>query len=272
MDKRRGSFVEKVIVAKIEQSGLILTAFGGIASQNPLLLGQVSTRLELEDGLSLLEKEIGAFDRKHLKLYIVSSIELKLSLRLSNMINSTDLINVKMTEVIKRLSTLFLQKVGDVLIFNVDSHIADLYYIKKGLIQPQGASFPVHIAKDDGIKTSPETVEEIALKKTLIAQTLQSAVLNLFRDDSSQMVSKSKKDLSNLRWAIGTGKVLADMPGGMELIREALTHCTDKVSFPQEGFPILIDQDNTLISLGALSDSYPDGAWQMILESLGVDS
>jgi hypothetical protein len=79
------------------------------------------------------------------------------------------------------------------------------------------------------------------------------------------------RDLTNLRWVIGTGNALTTLPGGAEVIRESLMHC-GSITFPEAGFPILIDQDNILTSLGAFSGIYPHAAWQLLLESLGVDS
>lgn len=266
--------MKKVLVAEIGHSTLILTAFGDLDTDSPLLLGQEVTNLGFEKGLSLLEKDIGVPDTEYLECYIVSSIEQEGLQQVIKTLDHTGKANkiVKTHEAIINISSLFLEEVGDVLILDGDRGSINLYLIQKNQSPLLGEHFEPNQDLRTWVSSTPKTAKEIAARREHTAQALQEAVLHFCSQGSPDSLdSHSSRDLTKLRWVIGTGSALTTLPGGLEMIRESLAHCS-QVTFPEAGFPILIDRDNILTSLGALSDTYRQGVWQLLLESLGVES
>jgi hypothetical protein len=205
--------------------------------------------------------------------------------KIGNKILATD-------QAITNLSSLFLQQVGDVLILDVGGGSTDIYLFQRNqpLRLSQGLGIyqdAKTIVKEIGeqdiksrygsdwltlVKPIPETAEEIALGRELAAYALEKTIRNFCRSDSQRtQLGNPVIDLTQLRWVIGTGGAFSHLPGGVEMIREACNHCLE-LAFPEEGFPVLIDQDNILASLGPFSNRYADAGWQLLLESLGVDS
>lgn len=287
--------MKKVLVAEIGLTTLSLTAFGDLDIDRPLLLGQENTCFGLEKGLTLLEKDIGASDTEYLECTIVSSLgqgELQQVIKDLDRAEKANLeINfmgeipqqegmaeqwleakiLKTHEAIGNLSSLFLEEVGEVLILVGDKGSVDLYLIQKN--KPLLIGRGPETGQDNRARVSPtpKTAEELAFEREHTAQTLRETILTFCQGYPDSLTSHSTRDLTGLRWVIGTGSALTSLPGGLEVIRESLAHCT-RVNFPEAGFPILIDRDNILTSLGAFSNTYREGAWQLLLESLGVDS
>ena len=301
--------MKKVVVAEIGKSTLVLNAFGDIDTSSPRLLGQVVARSGLKSALTLLEKDIGALDGEHVEIHIVSSLDQNTLVQeilshdelgdLNRFLKTTNTDKeefgkkiVATAQAIMNLSRLFLEEVGEVLILDVGGGSTDIYLFRRdhlprvtqGLgIYQDAKSIVTQIGEQDInvryglnweelVKPIPKTTEEIALERELAAYTLQKAMLDFCRSNLSQAERFDHAlDLTQLRWVIGTGGALNYLPGGLEMISEALSHCRE-VGFPEDGFPILLDRDNILASLGALKDQYRNGVWQLLLESLGVDS
>lgn len=286
--------MKKVLVAEIGQTTITLTAFGDLDTDHPLLLGQENTCFGLERGLALLEKDIGASDPVYLECTIISSLgqgEVQIIKDLDHAEKANierDLAGdtaqqegmterwfkakmLKTHEAIDNLSSLFLEEVGEVLIVESDRGSVDLYLIQKNKPLLIGRGPEMSRDSRTRVSSTPKIVEELAAEMEYTAQILQEAILNFCQGSSDALTIHSTRDLSQLRWVIGTGNALATLPNGLDVIRESLAHCS-LVNFPEAGFPILIDRDNILRSLGAISDTYREGAWQLMLESLGVDS
>jgi len=287
--------VKKVLVAEIGQFALSLTAFGDLDTESPLLLGQEITNLGLEKGLSLLEEDIGVSDTEFLECYIVSSLKQEELQRVIKALDHAGKANpgmpftgksshqegiierwseakiVRTNEAMKNLSSLFLEEVGEVLILEGDNDSIDLYLIQKNNpLFVEGSSEASQEGRAQGNLTL-KTAEELAFEMEDTAQTLQKAILHFCTQGSpDSRPTHTTRDLTQLRWVIGTGSAITTLPGGLEVIRESLRHCS-QMSFPETGFPILIDRDNILTPLGALSDTYRQGAWQLLLESLGIE-
>lgn len=287
--------MKKVLVAEIGQSALSLTAFGDLDTESPLLLGREVTNLGLEEGLSLLEKDIGVSDTEFMECYIVSSLKQE---ELQRVIKALDRAgkgdtgmaftdkSSQQEGIIKRwseakivgtnmallhLSSLFLEEVGEVLILDGNNGSIHLYLIQRNKpLLVEGSSEASQEGRAQRNSTS-KTAEELAFEMKNTAQALQEGILNFCTKDSpDSMAPHTTRDLTQLRWVIGTGSAITTLPGGVEVMRESLRHCS-QMTFPETGFPILIDRDNILTALGALSDTYRQGAWQLLLESLGIE-
>lgn len=290
--------MKKVLVAEIGQSTIVLNAFGDLDNGSPKLLDQVvvpsgglgagssdSTKIvqTLKKALSLLEEKMGLVQGADVEVHLVTSLK-------EEAMNESGLGDFSFnggilttSEAIQKILDVLSEEVGDVLILDVGGGATGIYLMQRhqstsigiGLGVYRGALSIVQRIGEADIESRygkewrslvqpvPKTDKEIAFGRELISHALQDTVF--------EFCAVEARDLVNLRWVIGTGGALANLPGGMEIIKEALTHCRE-ISWPKDGFPVLIDQDNVLASLGALTENYRGGAWQLLLESLGVDS
>lgn len=288
--------MKKVLVAEIGQSKLALSAFTNLHTDIPLLIGQVVTDLDLQEGLSLLEKDIGALNTEDLECFIVSSLgreqllqafraapgEISEPMGMIEQWSQAEI--VEPFKAIGNLSAIFLEEVGEVLILDSDGGSVNLYFLQKDkpLYVGEGSEVSrggrarenstLKAKPSSSIDSEPRTAEAIAAQMDQTARAIREAILDFCsRGSDSSLVPVSTRDLTNLRWVIGTGNAFTTLPGGVEVIRESLMH-SSAITFPQAGLPILIDQDNILTSLGALSGIYPYGTRRLLLESLGVDT
>lgn len=253
--------MKKVLVAEIGESIIALNAFGDLDHAEAKHLSQVvlaskNQGLEqtLQKALILLEDKLGGpVLNSETDIYLISS-------------SREETVNGKVfgeANLRRTLSThtafhnmveILLEEVGDTLILAGDEEATGLYLIQKDRSFLSGRGAGVY---------GGETEREIALAREVMTTALRDAVLRFCQGEA--------RDLRHLRWVIGTGGVLTQTPGESEVVREALSQCQE-ITWPQDGYPVLIDQYNILTSLGALPENYRRGAWQLLLESLGVDS
>ena len=78
------------------------------------------------------------------------------------------------------------------------------------------------------------------------------------------------KDLTAVRWVIGTGGPLTKLPFAAALLREALRVTARQEMYPRN-FQVLIDRDYNLGVLGVLSQEYKREALLLMRKSLGVE-
>lgn len=78
------------------------------------------------------------------------------------------------------------------------------------------------------------------------------------------------KDLTQVKWAIGTGGPLTKLPEAREIIKNALRVTARLEMYPKE-FQVLIDRDYNLGVLGVLSQEFKEEALTLMQRSLGVE-
>ncbi|WP_137665548.1 GlmL-related ornithine degradation protein [Enterococcus hulanensis] len=77
------------------------------------------------------------------------------------------------------------------------------------------------------------------------------------------------KDLSNIRYVIGTGGALTRLDNGLDILKKIRKEDSETKLLPT-GIPkILIDHDYIMSSLGVLACKYPDAALNLLEDSLG---
>jgi hypothetical protein len=77
------------------------------------------------------------------------------------------------------------------------------------------------------------------------------------------------KDLTAVKWIIGTGGALTRLERGKEIL-EGIKEKGGKRLFPGEEAEVLIDQDYIMASLGIMSQKYPEAALVLLKKSLRV--
>jgi hypothetical protein len=78
------------------------------------------------------------------------------------------------------------------------------------------------------------------------------------------------KDLSNVRYVIGTGGPLTRLANAKELLAAMLAKPAGQALLPKASAEILIDQHYNLAALGVLAKRYPRAALHLMQESLGL--
>jgi uncharacterized protein (TIGR01319 family) len=78
------------------------------------------------------------------------------------------------------------------------------------------------------------------------------------------------KDLTNVKFIVGTGGALTRLPKRREILASICTRGTGERLFPKTTAEILIDNHYIMASLGVLSKKYPAAALCLLRESLGI--
>lgn len=78
------------------------------------------------------------------------------------------------------------------------------------------------------------------------------------------------KDLTQVKWIIGTGGALTRLPGGKDILEKIKARPGAKKLLPQEDARVLIDRYYIMASAGVLSKEYPSEAKELLQKSIGL--
>ncbi len=110
-----------------------------------------------------------------------------------------------------------------------------------------------------------ERLTEEAVKTALLRHVGQ--VKHLYGPGGKTTIAEGK-DLSNVKYVIGTGGALTRLPRGMEILRSILTQQHQNKLLPTDDVEILLDNDYIMASLGVLSKKYPESAFLLLKKSM----
>lgn len=114
-------------------------------------------------------------------------------------------------------------------------------------------------------------VEELTKVAVLAAIDRHAGHLRTVYGAKGKTVFAEGKDLTMVKYIIGTGGALTRLPRGREILRSiALSNPTGEALFPTESAEILIDRDYIMASLGVMSINYPEAAFQLLIKSIGI--
>lgn len=77
------------------------------------------------------------------------------------------------------------------------------------------------------------------------------------------------KDLTAVRWLIGTGGPLTRLPGGQEVLEGIMGRKRPMALMPREA-AVLIDRDYIMAAVGAIAQSHPHAAGRLLARSFGI--
>ncbi|HEY8361492.1 MAG TPA: GlmL-related ornithine degradation protein [Tissierellaceae bacterium] len=123
-------------------------------------------------------------------------------------------------------------------------------------------------------KPIPETVLEIrfvealTLHATLTAVKRHAGQLKHLYGPSGKKTIAEGKDLTGVKYIIGTGGALTRLPRRKEILREIPLSNTGNMLLPTKESTVLIDNYYIMASLGVMSRKYPDAALKLLHESL----
>ena len=122
----------------------------------------------------------------------------------------------------------------------------------------------------------PRNKEEEKYVEHLSARAVKTALerhAGSYRDyygSGGRQTVAEGKDLTAVRWLIGTGGALTRLDGGKEILKSLRTNRSRQLLPPEEAKP-LIDKKYIMASLGVMSKKYPDAAVKLMLGSLEIE-
>ena len=123
----------------------------------------------------------------------------------------------------------------------------------------------------------PNTEDEIKLVERLTTEAVLKAVerhagaIRYIYGPSGRSTVAEGKDLTPVKYIIGTGGALTRLPNRVEIMKKILTYDeTGLLLFPNDAAEILVDNDYIMASLGVLSISHREAAIKLLEKSLNI--
>ncbi len=191
-----------------------------------------------------------------------------------------------------RGAELFAEELGDCLVLDVGGATSDIHSVTDGSlewaprsIEPEPrakrtvegdlgvfvsarnivalAGEPAWEARMADLQAMPQTEREQELTRWLCARAVETAirrhagvVTDLYTPTGKRQIVKGK-DLSAVKWVVGTGGALTRVPGGEAILR-GICKGPGKYLLPPPDAQILIDRDYRFSALGTLAQAYPE--------------
>lgn len=124
------------------------------------------------------------------------------------------------------------------------------------------------------IKPIPDSQNGIRLMQLLTEVAVETAVarhvgrLKPIYGQTGGRYLLTGKDLSNVKWIIGTGGALTGLPGGKEVLEKLRRKGDSKELLPSLDSEVLLDKRYIMAATGVLSRQYPDAALKLLENSL----
>lgn len=128
------------------------------------------------------------------------------------------------------------------------------------------------------IRPIPETpeqvrfVERLTVTATLTAVARHAGEVKHLYGPSGRTTIARGKDLSRVRWLIGTGGALTRLPGGAAILARLRDNRRGRELWPGADARVLLDSDYIMASLGTLASRYPAAALALLKRSLNHDA
>lgn len=122
----------------------------------------------------------------------------------------------------------------------------------------------------------PSTLEETAWFERLAAGCVRTAVtrhagrIRHFYGTTGRTTLAEGKDLSRVRWLIGTGGPLTRLPGGHRILEDLKTDAGRTELWPPPQAGVLIDRHYIMAACGVLAAGWPEAALGLLRVSLGI--
>jgi len=191
-----------------------------------------------------------------------------------------------------RGAELFAEELGDCLVFDVGGATTDIHSVSAGslewanrTIEPEphakrtvegdlGVFVNAHNilqmegdpdwqSRADDLAAMPATERQKELTRWLCARAVETGikrhagiVTDLYTPTGKKQIVKGK-DLTAVKWVVGTGGALTRVEGGTDILRGICTGA-GKYLLPSPEARILIDEDYRFSALGTLAQAYPD--------------
>ncbi len=191
-----------------------------------------------------------------------------------------------------RGAELFAEALGDCLIFDVGGATSDVHSVTDGspewtsrTIDPEPRAKrtvegdlgvfinarnivdqvgdPSWTDRLSDLRALPQTEQELELTRWLCTRAVETAirrhagvVTDLYTPTGKRQIVKGK-DLTAVKWVVGTGGALTRVPGGEEILA-GICKGPGKYLLPPPDARILIDRDYRFSALGTVAQAYPE--------------
>jgi len=115
-------------------------------------------------------------------------------------------------------------------------------------------------------------VEELAEEAVITAIRRHAGSLRDLYGPSGKKTIAEGKDLTKVKYIIGTGGALTRLPNRINIMKKISFNNKGNDLFPTKEAEILVDNNYIMASLGVLSKKYPDAALRLLLDSLQFKS
>lgn len=128
----------------------------------------------------------------------------------------------------------------------------------------------------DNYKPIPKTdsekklVEQFALEAVITGVKRHAGKLRDLYSSSGKKTLAEGKDLTNVRYIIGTGGALTRLPNRINIMRQIPLSNKGNELLPKKSVNILVDNDYIMASLGVMSKEYPESAMDLLKQSLNI--
>lgn len=158
-----------------------------------------------------------------------------------------------------------------------------VYVNRKNLIERIGEEKICEELKISGIdlhklKPIPETPLEKAIIRRLTREAVFASVdrhagtvRNLYGESSGRKSVAEGKDLTEVKYIIGTGGALTRLENMEEILSDIHGEGRGQKLYPKKEAEVLLDTDYLLASLGVLSLQYKEAALKLMLKSLKIE-
>ena len=130
----------------------------------------------------------------------------------------------------------------------------------------------------DTYKAVPKTEKEVKFVERLAEEAVITATerhaghIRYVYGPSGRSTLAEGKDLTQIKYIIGTGGALTRLPNRIEMMESIAAHNENGMFlFPSKNAKILVDNDYIMASLGVLSRNYKDTAYYFLKKSLNLD-
>lgn len=157
---------------------------------------------------------------------------------------------------------------GDLGVYVNVRHVADL--LRPGEADRAGIDVGDTLSSWQPIPTTAKQFDALHLftkKAVETALDRHSGRLKHLYGPGGRMTIAQGKDLTSVKWVIGTGGPLTKLPGAMEMLKNAF-RITAKLELFPKLFTVLIDHDYNLGVLGVLSQEHETAALALMKHSL----
>ena len=130
------------------------------------------------------------------------------------------------------------------------------------------------ISQHQPIPKSPDQiafVERLTLEAVTTALERHVGKLRHLYGPAGKSTIAEGKDLSNVKYIIGTGGALTRLPRGKDILAEITKKGRQNFLLPTEEAKVLIDNHYIMASLGVLAKRYPVAALSLMKTSMGID-
>lgn len=191
-----------------------------------------------------------------------------------------------------KASEIFAEALGDVLVLDVGGATTDVHSVTEGspewfdkVVDPEphakrtvegdlgvfvNAANVLELSTDErwkqraeDVKAMPATDAQREMTRWLCARAVETgvrrhagAVSDLYTPTGRRQIVRGK-DLSAVKWVIGTGGALTRIPGGEDILRSICTGPA-KYLFPKPEARIILDRQYLFSAMGTIADRYPD--------------